>query len=88
VAAGEKAVVGVKGSVEQVLAVKLLKDQRIEEIGRGLRIAGMGRVKLLEALHRGGIIEVVEALIRRAHLGIEVHGVGVHGRGHDWNRQD
>ena len=86
-AAGEEAVVGIEGGVEQVLAVKFLKNQCVEQIGSGLRVAWVGQVKLLEALHRGGIVEVVEALIRRAHLGVVVHGVGVRGRGHGRDRQ-
>ena len=86
-AAGEEAIVGVKGGVEQVLAVKLLKNQCVEQIGSGLRVAGMGQVKLLKALHRAGIVEVVEVLVGRAHLGVVVHGVGVRGRGHGRDRQ-
>src|SRR5208282_1970923 len=78
VPAGEKTVVGVEGGVEQILPVELLEDDRVEQIGRGLRVAGMGRAKLLETGDSVGIIKIVEILVGSAHLRVVVHRVGMH----------
>ena len=68
VAAGEKAVVGVEGGVEQVLLVKLPEEDGFKQVCRGLRIAGMFAMKALEAVDRGWEIQVVEALVSLAYL--------------------
>jgi hypothetical protein len=48
VAAGKEAVVGVEGRVEQIEPVEFLKDEGVKQIGRSLRVAGMGGVKLFQ----------------------------------------
>ena len=75
--AGEEAVVGIEGGVEEVLAVELLKDVGFEEERGGLRIAGMGLKDALKELDCAGIIEVVEVLEGLPDQGIAIEGIGV-----------
>ena len=77
VAAGEKAVVGVEGGVEQILPVELLEERGFKQVGGGLRIAGVLGMEALEAADGLGKVEVVEVMEGFAHLGIVVHGIGV-----------
>ena len=64
VAAGQEAVVGVEGGVQQIEPVEFLKDHGVEQQRGGLRIAGMRRMKALKALDRARIVQVVEVLDR------------------------
>ncbi len=84
VPAGEKSVIGVEGGIEEIEPVKLLEDARVEQIGGGLRIAWMFLMVLLKLRDGVGEIEVVKAVVSRAHLRVVVHGIGVQilGRGH------
>ena len=81
VPAGQKAVVGVEGRVEQIEPVEFLKNHRIEQQGRCLRVARMLRVELLEPLHSAGEVEIVEAIGGFAYERVVVQRVGVNRRG-------
>jgi hypothetical protein len=58
--AGEEAVVGVEGGVEQVLAVEFLEDTRLEQ-KRGRWGRRDGRPHFFEIGDAGWVIEIVES---------------------------
>jgi hypothetical protein len=78
VAAGEKTVVGIKSGVEQVKPIQFLKNQRVEQIRRGLRIARVRRAELLKVRNGRGEIQIEIAIVGSAHLRVVVHRIGVH----------
>src|ERR1035438_5830709 len=78
---GEKSVIGVEGSVQQVLPVKLLKYQRVQQQRSGLGIAWMRLMNALKSLHSAGIVQVVEVYVRLAHQRISVQRIGMRIRG-------
>jgi len=76
---GEEGVVSVVGGIEEVLTIKLAKDERHEDVAGG---DGGLRVVFLDGLEAGEgavVVEVVEVLVGLADLRGEVDGVGVGG---------
>ena len=60
---GEKAVVGVVGGVEKILAVKLAEDEDLKDVSLGEGAFGMGVRDGLEAGEGAVVVEVVKALV-------------------------
>ena len=76
--AGEKAIVRIEGSVQQILTVEFLEHHSLKQKRRGLRIAGVRGMKALKAFHCSGIVQVVEVLEGFAHQRVTVQGIGAH----------
>ena len=66
--------------VEEVLTIKLAKDERHEDVTRCNGTLRIGFLDGFEASESTVIVEVVEVLVGLADLGGEVDGVGVGGR--------
>jgi len=56
--AGEKAIVRIEGSVQQILTVEFLEHHSLKQKRRGLRIAGVRGMKALKAFHCSGIVQL------------------------------
>jgi len=79
VAAGEEAVVGIEGRVEEVEPVEFLEDLSIEQKDGRLGIAGVLPVEALQAIDSAGKVEIVEVLRCFADEGVSIEWVGMHG---------
>jgi hypothetical protein len=75
----EEGIVGVVRGVEEILAVELAKDERLEDVAGGDGALGVGFLDGLEAGEGSFVVEVVEAFVGLADLGGEIDGVGLCG---------
>ena len=81
----KKPVVRIESSVEEIEAIQLAEDDRIEHIIHGKRTGGILRLDFFEPRQRAIVIEDVEALIGLAHQRVQVEGVSIYSRGRGYN---